>query len=200
MDHHHEDEVFEDPLPFEDRKQNFWQLAAIQSAAFGVPTIALGQELAQKEGAGTALCSISIGNLILWIIALATVAMAYSERKNAIQNLRFFVGRIGSLAGGLILLFAFLFWYSLQITSAMSIVDASIVKSNLQHGSVDIRIGVTAGLVIALLSIGGIKVIKWAAVIIFPFLFVFVIFSVLSHWGNPVFCGELGSFNARNSI
>ena len=192
MDHHHEDEVFEDKQPLTDRKQNFWQLAVIQSAAYGIPTIALGRQLAEKHGPGTALVSISIGNLILWVIALATVAMAYSERKNAIQNLRMYVGRVGSLAGGVVLLLAFLFWFSLQITSTTSMVKSTFPAVGGWSDGLDVRLGVALGLVISLLSLGGIKLIKWAAVFVFPLISFFLIYSVIMQKNNPLFSGSWG--------
>lgn len=194
---HIQQETMDSNHPLMDRHQNFWQLASIQSAAFGIPVVLLGTQLTESYGAGKALTSICIGNLILWIIGLATVAMAYAERKNAIENLIGYVGKFGSILGGSTLTFAFLFWFSLHLTSTTSELNAILRPYLTLPEDFDIRIGAALGLSVALLSLGGIRLIKWIAVISFPFLFLFLFFAILKKDEAPVFKGTWGiSLNA----
>ena len=57
-----------------DINQNFWQLACIQSASIGLPGMLVGGQIAKEYGAGTAIISLCIGNLILWGIAYRAIA------------------------------------------------------------------------------------------------------------------------------
>lgn len=50
---------------FEDRNQNFWHLASIQGASQGLGSILIGGQIAKDVGAGAALVSVLIGNIIL---------------------------------------------------------------------------------------------------------------------------------------
>ncbi|NGX53446.1 MAG: hypothetical protein K1000chlam4_00158 [Chlamydiae bacterium] len=175
-----------------DKHQNYWQLASIQSVAFGFPILLVGRQLSNLYGPGTALSSICIGNLILWIIGLATVTMAYSKRKNAIQNFIEYVGKLGSILGGLVLLLAFLFWYSLQLRGTVTEMKNVLQQYVTLQNSFDIRIGAALGLIIALLSLGGIRLIKWTAVVAFPFLFLFVLYAIIMKGPLPVFKGTWG--------
>src|SRR5690242_20507297 len=93
---------------FQDYNQNFWELACIQSAGSGVPVIIIGGQLTKMCGAGTALLSVCIGNLLLWLVGLAVVSMAARERKDAVENIKQYFGKyVGFIVSG-ILIFAFL--------------------------------------------------------------------------------------------
>ncbi|NGX53301.1 MAG: hypothetical protein K1000chlam4_00009 [Chlamydiae bacterium] len=182
-----------DPNPhLVDRHQNFWHLAVIQGASFGVPALTIMGSLSDTYGAGTTFNSICIGNLILWIIGLATVAMAFSERKNAIQNLIDYIGKPGSILGGLVLLLAFLFWYSLQLRGTMSAMSGALQQQVSVQNGFDIRVGTALGLFVALLSLGGIRLIRWTAVVAFPFLMAFLLYALFMKSQFPVFKGTWG--------
>ncbi len=160
-----------------DRHQNFWQLSCIQSTALGLPGIIIGGQLSVIYGAGTAVISVCIGNIILWIIGLTIISMAAVERKNAIENIRKYLGKGGSTLAAWILMIAFLSWYLLQIKSVSA--GVSVLFSDDQKWQGDIRIGVALGLLTALLSIGGIRLIKWTCVIAFPLLLSFLFYAII---------------------
>src|SRR5262245_60579967 len=101
-------DVMENNHLIPDCRQNFWQLASIQGAAqSSLPGILLGGILSRKYGAYTAILSICIGNLILWIMGLGVISMAVRERKNAIQNTARFLGKGGRIFMALVLIVAF---------------------------------------------------------------------------------------------
>lgn len=50
---------------FPDTGKNYWQLATIQAAALGLQGMMVGSVLATQYGAGVAITSICIGNLVL---------------------------------------------------------------------------------------------------------------------------------------
>jgi hypothetical protein len=83
--------------------QNFYQLAAIQSVSLGLPAFITGKFLAHSLGTGVAICSIFVGNIILWLVGLTVISTIYQERTNAIQNINGYIGKVGGLLFALIL-------------------------------------------------------------------------------------------------
>ena len=102
--------------------------------------------------------------------------MTAKGRKNAIENTREYLGKVGSLLISLILIIAFLSWYMLEIqsvtTSVISFLPSSAPKSLL--------FGSTLGITIALLSMGGIRLIKWVCVTAFPFLLCYILYGIIA--------------------
>lgn len=167
------------PLP--DQAQTYWQLASIQIAAFGLPSLYFGAYLEKGQGAATAVLSICVGNLILWLVGLATIAMTVKKRKNAIENLRTYIGKVGCLIGGITLSFAFLFWFTIQITSTVTEMK-KVLNAYLNLSEVfNIRVGAALGIFISLLSIGGIRLIKWFNVLLLPFLIGYIIYAIVAN-------------------
>lgn len=153
--------------------QNFWQLAVIQSAALGLPIIELGGELAQKIGPGIALGCVLLGNLILWLIGVSIISMT-EGKNNGIENIGEYVGSFGKYTAALILIIGFLGWYSLQ-THSIAIVFHHYVGGGLNQ---TIRYGAIFGIITAMISMGGIKTIRWLTTIAFP-IFIFFFFYIL---------------------
>lgn len=156
--------------------QTYVQLAFIQSASLGVPVIIVGQQLARQYGAGVAICSILIGNLILWLIAMAIISMAIVDRTNAIQNVKSYLGKYGALFMAVILVFAFLDWFVLQINSSVPSIAGYF---GIHNNKIIVRIGAGIGFFTALLSIGGIQIIKWLTTATLPLLFCYYFYSIL---------------------
>ena len=157
--------------------QNFFQLASIQSASLGLSVIIIGKQLATSYGAGTAICSIAVGNLILWLIAIVIISMVDKVQINAIENIENYIGRYGGILIAIILMTSFLSWYALQINSSMSDLNDLFHWTTIWRSDAIIRIGAVLGLFTALLSIGGIRLIKWMTVISLPLLFTYHFFS-----------------------
>lgn len=163
------DQTVEALRSFPDRNQNYWQLACIQAASLGLPGMIAGSQLVASIGVGGAITSVVIGNLILWLIGLTIISMAAADRDNAIQNVRRYLGKVGGVLAALFLIIAFLSWYILQISSA-TLVIYNLFDLEMSQ----LRIGATLGVLTALLSMGGIRLIKHFNVAIFPVLFIFI--------------------------
>ena len=76
----------------------------VPNISLGLPVIFIGQQLSAQYGSGVAICSILLGNLILWLISLGIISMAFGTRTNAIQNVRFYLGKYGALFTWVIIL------------------------------------------------------------------------------------------------
>jgi purine-cytosine permease-like protein len=165
---------------FPDHNQNFWQLTCIQGASQSLPGIAIGGILAQKFGTDVAISSICIGNLILWLIGLAVVSMAEKDRKNAIENSKEYLGKVGAFLMSIILLVAFLSWYMIEIQAATASLIPLIESSTKLNPTL---LGFSFGILIACLATGGIRLIKRISVVSFPILLFFIVYSIFSSNG-----------------
>ncbi len=163
--------------------QNFYHLAAIQSVSLGLPAFITGKFLAHSLGTGVAICSIFIGNVVLWLVGLAVISMVYRERTNAIQNINGYIGRGGGLLFALILTSSFLGWYTLQISSAIIGLEGIFTHSILWQDAAGIRIGAGLGILSAMLAIGDIEFLKRSTAIIFPWI---VLYSLYLIWTSEV--------------
>lgn len=159
--------------------QNFFQLASIQSASLGLSGIILGKQLVGTYGVGTTICSIIVGNLILWLIGIVVVSMVDKVQINAIENIKNYIGRYGGLVVTVVLVVAFLNWYSLQTNSSMTELNDLFHWNLIWRSDAMVRVGAVLGLFTALLSIGGIKLIKWVAVVSLPLFFCFHFFFIV---------------------
>ena len=173
---------------FPDHNQNFWQLACIQGAAQSLPIILIGGVLVKEYGPATAISSICIGNLILWLVGLAMVSMTTLRRKNTIENTKDYLGKGGSLLISLILMIAFLAWYMLELQSV-----TTAITPFLSSKTPNLLFGSTLGLTIALLATGGIRLIKWLAIIAFPFLLCYVCYGIIT--SSPIIFHDIWSFS-----
>lgn len=157
--------------------QNFFQLACILSAPMGLSSVIV-EELANKYGAGTAISSIFLGNLILWLIALSIISMASQYRIDAIQNVREYLGKYGALLTALILIFAFLNWFVHHINTSVTILRNIFDFDSYGGKDLIVRLGAALGFFSALLVIGGIRFLKWMAVISLPGLFCYHLYAI----------------------
>jgi purine-cytosine permease-like protein len=158
--------------------QDFYNLACIQSVSLGLSVIILGKQFAEQFGPGTAICSVFIGNLILWLIGLAVISTVYQAHTNAIENIRGYFGKAGAVFFVLILVFAFLDWYAMQIKSTL------IGLETLSYGYLpwkegfSLRIGAVLGILSAILAIGGIRLFKWLATATFVPILIYNLFII----------------------
>ncbi|MDE3046351.1 MAG: hypothetical protein KGJ02_06885 [Verrucomicrobiota bacterium] len=159
--------------------QNFFQLASIICAPLALPVVIIGAQLAEKFGAGTAISSIIVGNLILWLIGIAMASMPEKERLNAIENIKNYLGNPGKIAVALVFIFAFLNWYVIEINSATISLN-SMLHFNNSGFFLNLKVvGVIFGLLSALLSIGGILWIKRLAFASMPFVILYHFYVIL---------------------
>jgi purine-cytosine permease-like protein len=175
-----------------DSNQNFWQLACIQSSAQSVPGILLGWNLAKDFGAGTALISIFLGNLILWLIGLSIISMSSDKKIHALENVKDFLGKTSSIVAMLILSIAFMSWYVLAIKTSVTGIKNLFPIANQSEFFSDVRLGTVLGLITALIVIGGIGAIRKFCTWAFPFIFLFLCYTALYSNYNVDFSGSWG--------
>ncbi len=177
--------------------QNYFQLASIQSAALGLSVVIIGKQLAVRFGAGTAICSIAIGNLILWLIAISIISMVDHVRASAIDNIKVYLGKYGGVLAALFLIITVLNWYALQINFSLTALNDLFHVGEQFQKEMTIRIGAALGMLAALLSIGGIRLLRKLTVISLPFLFCFHIYAMITSDKPVAFEGTWGvSFTA----
>lgn len=159
-----------------DSHQNFWQLMSIQVASMGVPGILIGSIVAGQYGVGNAIGAICIGNLILWLMGLVIVAMSHQYRSDSVTNIRQRLGRSCALVAATIFIVAFTFWMVFQIKSSVNVFQTIFENQEMNINS--IKLGAVLGLVGSMISMGGIRIIKWVNIICLPILFIFQFFAL----------------------
>lgn len=158
--------------------QNFFVLASIPSAAVSLPCFMIGDILAKKYGDGIAIGSIIAGNLILWLIGMAIISMGSQNRINGIQNIKNYLGKLGCLLSAFILIICFLDWFALQINITVENLQTILPSGYFTRKDFPIRLGTSLGLFSALLALGGIRLLKWISVIVFPLLLIYQVFAI----------------------
>lgn len=172
-----------------EHNQNYLHLASIQSVSLGLGVIAIGKLLAEQYGTGISICSILVGNLILWLIAITIISMAFEHRSNSIQNVSNYLGKYGALFMWGTLIIAFLNWFVFQINTTLPSIETYFTITN---PNTLLRLGAGLGFLTALISCGGITLIKKVTVTSLPIILGYYIyaisqtdysFSAIDHWG-----------------
>lgn len=170
-----------------DTNQNFWQLTCIQVMTYGLTGLLTGALVAKNNGIGTACVSIVIGNLVLWVIGLSIVLMSHHGRNNAIQNIRNYFGFSGAILANLVLGAAFLTWYPINIEYAVLALN-SVVPN---YFPLFKGMGIALGVLVAVLSSGGIVLVRKICEISF-FVFVFLLLISFFIFKSNFYFGEFG--------
>lgn len=159
---------------------NFWDLAIIISAAIGLSGFISGGLLAKNYGVGVAIPSAIVGHFILWAVGLGIIAMSQHGKSNAIQNVKYFLGKPGSLVAAIILISGFLSWYSLQLESAVKSYNSFFQQTINMSEAFGLRIGIGLGLFISLIAMGGLHWIRNIFRYGTPFLILYMIYVAIS--------------------
>lgn len=166
-----------------DTNQNFWQLACIQSSAMGLYVMLVGKQIATTYGAGVAITSICIGNLVLWIIGLSMFSMTYKgkgDAKHAIENVLSYLGKPITFIAALVVMVAFLSWFPMQINAQMDLTERLLAQVPGWTKTIRLIISIVMASIMIGVSMLGIKAIKWACTAIFPLLVLFVLYAVFN--------------------
>ena len=86
----------------------------------------------------------------------------------------------------------FIIWFVLQINLSTNAIASLLIPKNFWQNELIIRLGIVFGLASSLLSIGGIRLIKWLNVSILPFIFLCHIYAIFFSKEVPVFEGSWG--------
>lgn len=163
----------------DNKNLNYWHLGCILSASIGIPGMFIGKDLAAKYGIESAIISIIIGNLIIWIISLGIIAMSFQGHNNAIENAKKHVGKWGGIISLILLVIDFSIWNSLQLEASVKQLDLifhSLIPMPLVN---KIQLGAILGFFIAILAMGGINFIKWICTITVPFFIIYILYNIL---------------------
>ncbi len=179
-------------IPKVERNQSFYHLSCIQNVGKSVPSAILVKLLLDQYGAGTTICSILVGNLILWILGLTIVSMVYQEHTNAIENVEGYLGKYAGIAFSFTLIASFMAWYVNQISDSIITLKSIPQFNNLWQQGFDIRIGAVLGLLSAILAIGGIRLLKALTAATFPLLTLFYAYVIYISSYSPTFAGTWG--------
>ena len=161
-----------------DANENFWSLGCILGVALGIPGMILGDQLARTYGISSAVISICVGNLILWLLGLGIISMAQGK-SHAIDNIKEHFGKVSSLLAILLFTLAFLMWYTFQLSST-SARTAQVFQFHQEW-----KIGLVLGSITALLSLGGFKMVKWTSLVGLPIL-VGITICYITIYKNPI--------------
>lgn len=162
-----------------DTNQNFWELASIQTASFGLPSMIFGWQIASSYGVEKTIGSICVGNLIIWLLGLVVVSMTSLDRTDAIQNVRKYLGKVSAVIAAFSLLLSLLAWYITQLKIASGAIDDIFPNNNKILENLTIRSGAAIGFFSAFLVIWGIRIIKWLNLICLPLILFYQIYAIL---------------------
>ncbi len=165
-----------------DTNQPYWQLAAIQVSAGGFPFLFLGQELTASYGLRGMILSTIVGSLILWVIGLAAVTTAHHQRLDAIGNFRTYFGWRATQIVAFATLILFGLWQALQLEGVAEFFTKRLEDLPAVNSSLVFQTTTVVGIGIVVLSLGSIKLIKWACTFCLPVLLIFVVWLVISNW------------------
>lgn len=172
------------------KSQNFLCLLAIPTAALGIPQMLIGEHLALKYGAGTAICSVLVGNLLLWLIAVGVISMMEQAHVDAIENIKKYFGAFGGVLAAVVFFVVFLNWYAFQINTSMQLLGPQFAWG--QNWGVVIRIGAALGLLSALLSVGGLSLLKRLSLVGMPLFICYQVYALVTSDKQVVFEGTWG--------
>ena len=162
-------------ISLRENNQSYWQLALILSSGFGLVSTMVGAQISTEYGAGVAVTSVVLGNLILWFIGLGIMSMT-SERVHTIQNIKENLGVVSTIVAAVVIVAAFLVWYALQIKYPADALTLLVDKYAHNYDNLSLKVGMALGVVCALVGMGGIKFLKWVNICSFPVLFVCIVY------------------------
>lgn len=164
---------------YPERDQSFWQTGLILGSGLGIVSMVVGGTISKNYGAGVAVTSILLGNFILWFIGLGIISMT-DARSHAIQNIKEKLGYFSSIIAAIVFVAAFLVWYALQIKTPAQALAIAVDPKSIFDDTFELRISASLGLLCALISMGGIKTIKWFNISSFPLLIIFLSYILTS--------------------
>lgn len=106
---------------------SWFSLTTIQmGGALSLPVIAAGHAITQHYGWKTALVSLGIGNVLLWIFALLASHVAVIYRMNTAALIKALCGEAGGKIGVLALVISMTGWFAVQLNIASASIAAML--------------------------------------------------------------------------
>jgi hypothetical protein len=123
-----------------------------------------------------------IGNLIIWFIGFAIVAMSARDKRNAIENAAAYIGKYGTKSVALISIIGFSTWYFLQIQATTIPINHSLYGNNPSDELTTSIYGVCLGILISLFAFKNlIQLIKKTCTIFLPALICYHLYLLFSN-------------------
>lgn len=154
-------------------RQSAFPLTAIQVAgATSLPVLNSSIQLFHQYGFFIAFLILLVGNISIWAIAFTIVQMTANTTKNTLDNVRDYLGVIGSWTVGVVLLVGTIAYY---VTQTNLTTETLLSLFPFYEGyQIDkfFQFGVAVGIASVLAIIEGIKGLKWVACISFPIILI----------------------------
>ena len=156
-----------------DTNQTPWQLAAIQlTGVTSLPVLTTSILIYQMSNFFSAILTLVIGNVLLWVIRLGIVAMSFKKRESTLDIALKYLGRRGGYFIAVILLIATLAWFIAQTTVASAALELLVPLPEGPEINRFIQISVGLGIISTLFCMNGIVVLRRLCTIALPILLV----------------------------
>lgn len=177
---------------------NLWQLGIMLGTGMGLPVMLVVGKVSQDLGPGTAISSILIGNLLLWVIGLGVLGIS-KKRIHAIEITKDRLGEFMCFVVAVAWIAAFAIWYAVQIETFTDALKPILPSSS--QPQIILRIGTAVGFITALISMFGFRVLKWVSFFSLPLLMGVIIYTSFTAIQAPNFSGSWGiSFSGILSV
>lgn len=155
-----------------DHSQRWWHLSSIQLAGgiISLPMISAGSHLILTHGVYSATLSILLGNLFILVISYVVIKMSFTQRLNAVENAKRYIGVMGSKLFAVFILISALGWSGWILLSGTELLKNHPVISSFSDASI---VGAVASFVL-LIGIRGLKRLTLFAIL--PLLALLVFF------------------------
>lgn len=157
------------PTGHSHEKQSAFPLTAIQvTGATSLPVLNSSIQLFHQHGFAASFWILFLGNILIWLLAFAIVQMTANTTMNTLDNVRNYLGTIGSWTAGIVLLISTLAYYVTQTNlTTESILSLFPFKEGYAINQF-FQFGVLLGIVSVLSIMQGINGLRWLAIISFP--------------------------------
>lgn len=186
------DKVEADPKNSSAIVLNFLDLGILMATTVGISVFSIGGFLSNSYGVGVVINSILIGNFFLWLIGLGIIAMSQHGRSNSIQNVKHYLGAPGAFFAAVVLVVAFLTWFTVQTESTIKAIETHLSPYFAISDASKLRIGVPAGLFVSLIATGGLKWIRRIVLSGAPILITYMIYAIFTRDNNITVRGTWG--------
>jgi purine-cytosine permease-like protein len=174
-----------------DLKQNYFQLAAIQTCGIiNLPLLLSSIVIASKQSLTTSFLTVLSANILLWVFRYCLLKLSFQDRKSTLDLTMEYFGNLGTYIISLILLIDTLGWFFLHTSlssNCLSILFNLKNNSNIDHF---VQISIVIGVLSTLLCSQGIKSLKRISIILLPiifFSFLGILFFSLRTFSYPKF-------------
>ncbi len=164
-----------------DANQSSWQMAFIQLAGIiNLPYLSSSILLTQRYSFYSALVTVIIGNLILWIIRFGLVKISFNKRKSTLDITHDCFGRIGAYIISFALLLDALAWFFIHTSVASNLLASFFNFRSFSETNHFIQLSIIIGVTSTALCMEGMKSLRILASVAFPLLLITFVGTLMS--------------------